>query len=260
MTRGPTVPGCGGARTRGRTRARALATLGLAFALASCTTDPLGAPLAAVVRIDVTGAPADGVMLPGWDRTLVATAIGPNDMVMDDVELEWSSSDAEIATVDGAGNVEAVAPGEVSIRVKAEGLTEVVPLSVREGTTIPNGGTRTVTLIGGRLRLSIPSSAGPSGTVIHARRALAWPANARILAGSVMEIGPDGIELVNPITAGITFTLAEVPASDRPALRLHALDAQGQWVELPNGSVDLNNLRVNASLQRLTKVAVFLPE
>lgn len=247
-------------RTRAFTTFATFAPLACAFAAASCATDPLGAPLAAVVRIEVTGAPVDGVMLPGWDRTLVATAIGPNDAVMDDVELEWSSSDADVATVDGAGNVAAVAPGEVSIRVEAEGLTAAVPLSVREGTTIPNGGTRTVTLIGGRLRLSIPSSAGPAGTVIHARRALSWPENARILAGSVMEIGPDGVELVNAITAGITFTLADVPADDRPGLRLHMLDAQGQWVELPNGSVDLNNLRVNASLQRLTKVAVFLPE
>jgi hypothetical protein len=243
----------------GRPSARWLLVPVVIALLGGCATDPLGDPLAIVVRIDVTGAPADGVMLPNWDRSLVATAIGPDDVAVEDVPLEWTSSDEAIATVDGDGNVHAVAPGEVVITVQAEAVTEEVALSVREGTTIPNGGTRTVTFVGGRLRLSIPSSAGPSGTLIHARRALTWPADARVLEGSVMEIGPEGVELVNPMTVGITFTLAEVPADERDGLRLHALNAEGQWTELPNGSVDLNNLRVNGAMQRLTKVAVFRP-
>lgn len=233
------------------------AALLLALAAAACSTDPIAAPLVSVVRIDVTGAPTDGILLDGTSRTLTATAIGPQDSVLTDVELAWSSSDETIATVSGTGFVTAREIGEVTISAHAEGVTASVQLSVRAGTTIPNGFTRNVTLLGGLLRLSIPWNAGPPGMVIHARPALTWPANARIVEGTVVELGPEGIELVNPMTASLTFTLAGVPAAERDGLRLHGLDAQGDWVELANGSVDLNLLRVSASVIRLSRIAIF---
>lgn len=239
---------------------RAAPILVAAAIAAACSSDPIAAPLVSVVRIDVAGAPADGILLDGANRALTATVLGPGDTVLTDVELEWTSSDDAIATVTSAGLVTAREIGDVTIRARAEGLTGSVALSVREGTTVPNGGTRNATLLGGLLRLSIHNSVGPTGMVIHARPALTWPTNARIVEGTVIELGPAGIELVNPMTASITFTLAGVPASDRAGLRLHGVDAQGDWVELPNGSVDLDLLRVSASVTRLSHIAILRAE
>jgi hypothetical protein len=236
------------------------AILALALAVAGCTTDPLAAPLVSVVRIDVSGAPADGIMLDGANRQLAATVLGPQDTVLTDAAVAWSSSDDAIATVNEAGLVTANAVGDVTITAEADGITGTAFLSIREGTTIPNGGTRFVTLLDGLLRLSIHNSAGPTGMVIHARRALTWPPNARIVEGTVIELGPDGIELVNPMTASITFTLAAVPAGERAGLRLHGVDAQGAWVELPSAAVDLDLLRVSAAVTRLSRIAIFRPE
>lgn len=224
---------------------------------ASCTTDPLGKPIITVLDVSLTGAPADSVMLVGKSQNLVGEVLGTRDSVLTDLDVEWSTNDPAIATVNDTGRVTAVAPGDATITFAAEGFAESTVISVREFTTVPNGGTRTATLVNGRLRLVIPNSVAPTGTEIHARAALTWPANTRIVEGSVMEIGPIGTELASNITAGITFVPANIPADQRSLLRLHALQASGTWVELPNASVDLTNSRVNAGMSRLTKVAIF---
>lgn len=226
---------------------------------AACSTDPLSEPLVGVVRIELNGAPADGVILTGSSRTLSAEAIGPGDVELER-EIEWRSSDPEVATVDDEGRITAASEGETSISARSEGLAESVDISVRQGTTVPNGGTRVVTLLDGKLRLSVPAGVAATGTVIHARLAESWPPHARLLAGSVVEIGPAGTELANNITVGITYTAAEIPALERPLLRLYALDAAGEWMELANGSVDLVNSRVSGGMMRLAKVAIFRAE
>jgi hypothetical protein len=223
-----------------------------------CSTDPLGDPIIGVVRVVLTGAPEDGVLLVASTDTLVAEAIGPADTVLEDREIEWRSSDLDVATVDSQGRVIAAAEGSATISARSEGLSESVAISVREGTTVPNGGQpRAVTLLDGKLRLSVPVGVAPPRTVIHAREAITWPPNPRILQGSVVEIGPDGTELASNITVGITFTAADIPAIERPLLRLHVVNAAGQWVELASGTVDLVNSRVSGGMIRLAKVAIF---
>ena len=248
-------------RLRRRALARAFAAvLVTAMLPAACTTDPLSAPLIAVLDVSVAGMPADGVLLLNATRTLTATVLGPADSVLADRPVAWSSTAPEIAAVSDEGRVEAVSTGEATIKARSGGRTGVVPVSVREGTTVPaSGGTRTVNLLDNRLRLSVPVGVAPSGTVIHAREALAWPPNGRILAASVVELGPDGTELAASVTVGVTFTPADIPAAERSQLRLHGLRADGQWEILPSASVDLNAFRVSAGLMRLTKVAIFRP-
>lgn len=234
-----------------------LAFLALVASGTSCTTDPLGEPIISVLDVSLTGAPADSVMLEGTSRNLIGAVLGPRDSVLGDRDVEWSTSDLEIATVNDTGRVTAVDPGDATITFASEGFSASTVISVREYTTVPNGGTRTATLVNGRLRLVIPNSVAPTNTVIHARAALTWPPNTRIVEGSVMEIGPIGTELASNITVGITFVPANIPADQRSLLRLHALQANGTWAELPNASVDLNNSRVNAGMSRLSKVAIF---
>lgn len=227
---------------------------------AACTTDPPTEPLIPVFRVAITGAPADNVVLVDRTIQLDAAALGPADEPLEERDMDWSSLAADIATVDGDGRVDAHAVGSVEIRATSDGVSGVLPLSVREGTTVPGqGSTRFVTLLDGLLRLELPVGAAPGGTVVHVREALTWPANARIIPGTVVEIGPLGTQFAEAMTTRVTFVPTDIPAAERDQLRLFGVDATGQWVELPQPGVDLNEFIVEADLMRLTTVAIFRP-
>jgi hypothetical protein len=231
--------------------------LGGASVLA-CTTDPPSAPLLPVVSVAVTGTPADNVLVLGVARTFTAEPRGPGGEVLPDRTVRWSSSAPHIATVAEDGTVETLALGAVSLRAAAEGLSTTLALEVREGTTVPSSGPgQPATLLGGLLTLTVPSGVAPAGSAIHARSAPGWPADDRLLAGTVVELGPAGTELASAITPGIRFDPASVPAADRPDLRLYAVQPGGGWAALPGASVDLTGFRVSGPLTRLSTVAVF---
>lgn len=254
------APGAG-ARAVSRSRlARRAVVLG-AFALAiACTTDPPTEPLIPVFRVVITGAPADNVVLVDRTIQLGAATLGPGDEPLADREIAWSSLAADIATVDGDGLVNTHALGSVEIRATSDGVAGVLPLSVREGVTVPGqGNTRVYTLLGGKLHLEIRVGSAPGGTVVHAREAVTWPPNERIIPGTVVEIGPLGTQFAEPMTTGVSFVPTEIPAAERDQLRLFGVDATGQWVELPQPSVDLSGFIVEADLMRLTTVAIFRP-
>lgn len=235
----------------------ALGALALATA---CTTDPPTEPLIPVFRVAITGAPADNVVLVNRTIQLGAAALGPGDEPLTERDIAWSSLATSIATVDGDGLVDTHAVGSVDIRAASDGVAGVLPLSVREGATVPGqGNTRFFTLLGGKLHLAIPVGAAPGGTVVHVREALTWPPDARIVAGTVVEIGPLGTQFAEPMTTGVSFVPTDIPAAERDQLRLYGVDATGQWVELPQPGVDLDEFIVEADLMRLTTVAIFRP-
>ena len=232
----------------------------LALVLASCTTDPPTEPLLPVMTVTITGAPADGVVLNGSTWQLIGSALGPSGEPLSDRAIVWTSSEPGVATVNDQGRVDAKSLGETQLRARSEDLSAVLALSVREGTTVPSvGNSRSATLLNGLLQLTIPVGAAPGGTVIHARSALQWPANARVLSGTVVEIGPAGTELADQITVRVRFVPTTIPTNERDVLRLYGVDAAGAWVELPNGNIDLNNSLVSAEIMRLTTVAIFRP-
>lgn len=231
----------------------------LAFLALACSTDPPTEPLIPVLGVGITGAPADGVMRDGSALTLTATALGPGDEPLER-HIEWSSTAPDVATVNDEGRVEAEALGTVEIRATSEGVTRAVTLSVREGTTVPGfGNSRVVTLLDGLLHLEIFVGSAPAGTVVHAREAVTWPPDVRIIAGTVVEIGPEGTQFAEPMRVGVTFVPTQIPAEEREELRLYGVDANGLWVELADPDVDLDSFRVEADMMRLTTVAIFRP-
>lgn len=239
---------------------RVLLAAMLVFLAVACTTDPPTEPLIPVFGVTISGAPADRVMLDGASVQLTATALGPTEEPLEDRHVEWASAATDIATVNGNGRVEARDVGEVDISATSEGMMGALTLSVREGTTVPSqGSSRNVTLLDGLLNLTVSRDAAPPGTVVHARAAVSWPPDARLLAGSVVEIGPQGTELAVPLIVRITFVPTEIPVDQREALRLYGVDATGAWVELPTPDVELDEFYVQADLSRLTTVAIFRP-
>src|SRR5690606_23336565 len=111
------------------------------------------------------------------DRTiqLDAAALGPGDEPLAGRDIAWSSLPTSIATVDADGLVDTHAVGSAEIRATSDGVAGVLPLSVREGTTVPGqGGTRFVTLLDDKLHLAIRVGSAPGGTVVHVREAVTW--------------------------------------------------------------------------------------
>ncbi len=236
-------------------RALALAaTLGSAL---GCTTDPPTDPLLPVVEVLVTGGPADGIVILGSARQLVAEARGPGGAVLDGRAVAWQSSAPAVATVSGDGIVETLSAGTALIRAISEGVVASVSIEVREGASVPATGTTTVSVLGGLLRLVVPSTVAPAGTNIYASVASTWPADDRLLAGTVVELAPLNTQLSAGTVAGITFVPADVAAVERPNLRLFTVQANGSWGELGGGAVDLPNNRVSGSVMRLSTIAIF---
>jgi hypothetical protein len=237
---------------------RAVTWVSLALGLTACTTDPPHGPLLPVVDVEVSGAPADGIFLLGATRQLTAVALGPADAPLEDRTVRWRSSATGTVTVSADGWVEGIALGAATLRASSEGVDEVLQVGVREGTTVPPTGPPVVaSLLGGLLELTVPSTAAATGTVIHARVAPSWPADNRLLSGTVVELGPLGTELSAPIRPSVAFVPELIPAVERPDLRLFTVKANGEWAELSGGSVNLTTSRVSADVTRLATIAVF---
>jgi hypothetical protein len=209
-----------------------------------------------VVALDVLGVPADNVYALGVLRPLPVTTIGPDGLPLVDRVVRWTSSKPMIATASDGG-VFGLLTGAGALRVESEGVAMNLPFEIREGVAVPSGGPpATATVLGGKLTLTVPSGVAPAGTAIHARLAESWPADDRLVAATQIEVGPASAELALPITAGITFDPLAIPAGERAALRIFAVNISGVWAELPGGTVDLGNFRVSANLTRLTKLAI----
>lgn len=228
------------------------------FALAGCVTDPASPPIVPVASVAIAGAPTDGVFLLGFGRQLGATILDPGSLPLDGRRTTWRSSKPSVATVSPEGLVEGLAVGTTAITLGSEGITSSIAAEVREGLLVPSAGApATATLLGGLVSLSVPPGVMVAGSPIHVRAAPSVPPDDRTVAGTAVALGPLETELAAPIVPAILFDPNGIPAVERPTLRLFAIGAEGQWQELPGGSVDLAESRVSADLSRLTTVAVF---
>jgi hypothetical protein len=237
-------------------RTRLLTIIGFGALAIACESDPPHAPLAPVVSLEVTGVPTDNVYLLGALRPLTVATLGYDGLPLDGRLVRWSSSRPNFALAADSG-VFGLLPGTGSFRVESEGVAVNLPFEVREGVAVPTAGDAAeATLLANRLTLSVPAAVAPPGSVVHARAALTWPADDRLVGGTQVELGPTGTELSAPITVGITFDPSTIPAGERGALRIFALNAVGAWTELPNGSVDLAAFRVSAPVTRLSTLTI----
>lgn len=238
-------------------RGRLALLAALAGISASCTTDPASPPLLPVIRISVTGAPSDGVLILGGTRALTAATFGPNDVVFEDRAVSWSSSAPSVVAASEEGALTGLALGTSVVSAASEGVRWTRTLEVREGVAVPTAGAPAeASLLFGRLTLSVPTAVLPAGSVVHARTASSWPSDDRIVAATQVELGPTGLELASPIRVGISFDPTGIPSIERPNLRIFHVRANGTWGELAAGTVDLTGSRVSGDLTRLSTVAV----
>lgn len=85
-----------------------------------------------VARVEVT--PAAATVKEGRTVQLEAKAFDAEDAELSDVEIEWTTEDEKLATVDSAGLVTSLRPGEVTITATAGDKSAKATLTITEST------------------------------------------------------------------------------------------------------------------------------
>jgi hypothetical protein len=131
------------------------------------------------------------VVVPFGAVQLTATLADEAGNVLSGRTVSWSSSDAGIAHVSGAGLVTGVTRGDVTITAAAEGKSGSASIRVKDGKAVgPSGGV--ISGLGGVVHLFVPPRALAQLTNITIEAAQGLPADPRLVPGSTVEIGPSG--------------------------------------------------------------------
>ena len=81
----------------------------------------------------ITVAPADATVIVGWELPYLITLFDANNVRIDEERpVDWSTTDEDIATIDGDGIAHAQGPGEVEIVATVEGVEDRATLSVTD--------------------------------------------------------------------------------------------------------------------------------
>lgn len=226
---------------------------------AACTSDQPGAPLFREGPFDITGLPEDSVLLLGTTAQLHAMAPDGADATQE-VDVAWSTSDREVATVSDDGLLRGVGIGAVDIIATNDQGVVTQPISVRFGIRLPGRGNHdgrdavTTSLLNGAVRVRVPPGAVNGNDVLHMRPATGVAGSPLLVEGTAFEFGPTGVRLEEPITLWIGYP-GSVPPAERPRLRIHREEA-GTWHEVPGGRVEMNDDRARADIERLGTFAV----
>ena len=151
----------------------------------------------------VTVSPTSAEVTVGQAVTLSATVRDTSGAVVGDRSVTWTSSDAAIATVSGAGVVTGVSPGTVTITATSEtrsgsAAVTVKPVPVATVTLDPTS----VTLEAGQTATLVATTKGADGTVLTGRTVTFSSDNV-----SVARVSSDGVVTgVAPGTTTITAT------------------------------------------------------
>lgn len=101
-----------------------------AMAVANCgDDDSTGPPEISVVAVELTS-PIDTIMAAGRSVQLDAVAKDSRGETVAGTSLTWSSSDEDVATVNGSGLVQAVAPGTTTISASTADATGTLRMRV----------------------------------------------------------------------------------------------------------------------------------
>jgi uncharacterized protein YjdB len=128
----------GDATVTGRTIGRTDVLLKVDNKVATTGVRVLNKPVASVFV-----SPSSVALTTGQTTQLVASTYDVNGNTITGRNISWSSSDANIATVNGSGLVTTVAAGKVDITANAEGRKSIVPVTV----TAPTSGTGSTAVV-----------------------------------------------------------------------------------------------------------------
>ncbi len=227
--------------------------------IGGCSADSSSAPAPRedpVTAIAISGPANDGIVLRGTTVPLSADIRRGAALRPDTATLQWTSSAPAVASVSASGEVTARAAGDVVITASRDAVHATIALAVHEPVALPMSGEGPATTIAfdGALRVELATGAVPSAVSrITARRAVASPADDRLIAGSSFEFTPPDLALGAAAAVEIAYT--GVPLDERADVRIVQL-VDGQWVEL-DGSADADRATARATTTVLSRLALF---
>ncbi len=198
----------------------------------------------------VTLAPENGEV--PVDGTLELEAIVTDDEgePLEDVPLRWTSSDAQIASVDDQGVVTGRSPGSVAISASVNDVTGSAGVDVRGFLVGPGGGTARSS--DGRAWLEVPAGALSDDAVLTVESASGSevPDDGGFVPGSAYRLETDGPELSETARLTIRYDPARIPSGvQESSLRLRRADGD-QWRSVSGSSVDVSADEVRGDVDR----------
>jgi outer membrane protein assembly factor BamB len=227
-------------------RPRLLAAL-VALALAACggNDNPSGPGSGSVDRVVLGGVPTIPV-LAGTTIQLEATPVTAAGVALSRT-VSWRTSDSTVATVDPSGRVSVVGAGPVTITAACEGKEGSATLDARASAVVPPGG-GTLTLLDGRVTLTVPGGAAGQGARLLVRPAPAPPQNGRTVPGTAYELGPAELEFRVAATLSLGYDPARLPAGlSESTLQLYRV-GEGAWKLVRGSRVDVATHQVSGAI------------
>lgn len=215
-------------RRPGSTLAMRVVACGAIAILAACSDSALAPvpPATAALSLDRDTA----TLVVG--RTVQLSASGSRG-------IAWSTADARIATVSGAGLVTGVAPGLTTITATSGAATVTARVRVGLERTVGVAGDTLCAVTSGII-VVIPARALGAPTLISLRDALSTPPDTTLVAGTPHEIAPSPLEFARAVEVALIYVPDSVPENTwESSLHLVRL-VDGAWQPVAGSGMSLS--------------------
>ncbi len=226
-----------------------------ALSLMSCRDGTVTGP-AGVASVVVTGVPVTPVVI-GDSFQLVATAINATGGIVSNQAFTWRTSDAAVAVVSTSGMVRAIGAGPVTITASTGGKEGSAALRAWGGGPVGTAGA-TLTMGSGSntVTLTIPPFAVPQTVIVLLAPASTAPPSSRLVAGTPIELGPDGLQFSRAVTMTLGYGADKVPpGTGEVSLQLYFASGSS-WALVPGSTVDAAARTVSGGIWRSGTYAV----
>src|SRR6266545_1700623 len=220
-----------------------------ALSFMSCGDDQVTGP-AGVASVVVTGVPVTPVII-GDSFQLVATAINATGGIVSNQAFIWRTSAAGVAVVSSSGLVRAIGAGPVTISASTGGKDGRAALRAWGGGPVGTAGA-TLTMGSGSstVTLTIPPFAVPQTAIVLLAPASSALPSSRLVAGTAIELGPDGLQFSRFVTMTLGYGPDKVPAGTGEASLQLYVASGSSWSLVPGSTVDATARTVSGGIWR----------
>lgn len=226
-----------------------------AFSFLSCGENSV-IGVSGVESVVVNGVPLTPVIIADSFQ-LIATAVNATGGIVPNQTFTWRTSDPAVAAVSAGGMVRAIGAGPVTITASTSGKGGSVNFRAWAGGPVGTAGA-TLTMGSGSnaVTLTIPPFAVPQTVTVLLAPASTMPSSSRLVAGTAIELGPDGLQFSRGVSLTLAYAASRVPAGTVEAsLQLYVASGSA-WALVPASTVDTAVRAVSGIVARSGTYAV----
>jgi CSLREA domain-containing protein len=194
--------------------------------------------------------PTAAVLVPGASLQLTATPRSAAGEALPGRPVTWSSGSDVIATVDDGGTVQGAGAGVTTVTATSEGQSTVVDVTVLAGGLAAPGGSQIVV---GFTTLNFPAGAVAVTTAITVAANANPPADARLIAGSTVDLGPSPSAFAQPVTVQLDWIAEQEGGREPSRFAVHRWNGAA-WEALANA---VNNAGARSAAGTTNAFSVF---